>query len=69
MADESLRASEERFRLLAKATNDAIWDWDLVTNAVWWNDSFATLFGWPPRKWIRRSSHGPTASIRTTCAG
>ena len=34
----ALRASEERFQLVARATNDAIWDWDIATNAVWWNE-------------------------------
>ncbi|HEU4570044.1 MAG TPA: PAS domain S-box protein [Gemmatimonadales bacterium] len=45
-AQQALRLSEERFRLLAKATNDAIWDWDLVTQALWWNEGFETLFGY-----------------------
>jgi PAS domain S-box-containing protein len=45
---EALRKSEERFRLLARATNDAIWDWDLHSDAVWWNDGFTTLFGFGP---------------------
>jgi PAS domain-containing protein len=30
LAEQALRASEERFRLLSKATNDAILDWDLI---------------------------------------
>ena len=42
---EAVQASEERFRLLARASNDAIWDNDLQTGAVWWSDSFDTLFG------------------------
>ncbi len=42
---ERMRESEERFQLLAKATNDAIWDWNLTTNALWWNDGFEMLFG------------------------
>ena len=42
---ESLRTSEERFRLLSKATNDAIWDWDLQSQSLWWSDGFETLFG------------------------
>ncbi|MFG0314385.1 MAG: PAS domain S-box protein, partial [Phycisphaerales bacterium] len=44
-ADLELRASEERFSLLSRATNDAIWDWNLATNALWWNEGFEVLFG------------------------
>ncbi|TVR64809.1 MAG: PAS domain-containing sensor histidine kinase [Gemmatimonadales bacterium] len=43
---EALRIQEERFRLLASATNDAIWDWNLETDDVWWNDGVETLFGY-----------------------
>ena len=46
-AEAALRRSEERFRIVSRATNDAVWDWDLVTNDVWWNEGFATLFGYP----------------------
>jgi PAS domain S-box-containing protein len=45
-AREALEESEQRFRLLAEVTNDAIWDWDLVTNELWWNEGFETLFGY-----------------------
>jgi len=38
--------SEERFRLLSNATNDAIWDWDLLTDKVWWNEGYQRLFGY-----------------------
>ncbi len=41
-----LRASEERFRLLADATSDAVWDWDVRSDTVWTSDEFATLFGY-----------------------
>ncbi len=41
---EALLASEERFRLLSRATNDAIWDWDLLTDSLWWNEGFEALF-------------------------
>jgi PAS domain S-box-containing protein len=43
--EELLKISEERFRLLAKASNDAIWDWDIVSNGLWWNEGFEYLFG------------------------
>ncbi len=39
-ADERLRQSEERFRLVSQATNDAVWDWDLETNLVWRSEGF-----------------------------
>ncbi|GGH78493.1 two-component system CheB/CheR fusion protein [Filimonas zeae] len=41
-----LSKSEERFRLVSQATNDAIWDWDFVNNTVWWNESFFNMFGY-----------------------
>jgi len=44
--EEALRESLERFEVVALATNDAVWDWDLGTNLIWWNKSFQTLFGY-----------------------
>jgi PAS domain S-box-containing protein len=46
--EEALRTSEERFRLATKATNDAIWDLDLKTGTVRWNETYATHYGRPP---------------------
>ena len=46
-ADEALRSSNERYNLVAKATNDAIWDWNLITNKVLRiGEGFKTLFGY-----------------------
>lgn len=42
---EAMRVSEERFRLLARASNDAIWDWDIGSDTVWWNEGLENLFG------------------------
>lgn len=46
--DALIRQSEQRFQILSKATNDAIWDWDLQTNQLWWNDGFSVLLGYAP---------------------
>lgn len=45
-AEESMRISQERFNLIAKATNDVIWDWDLVSRTIWWNEGYQALFGY-----------------------
>lgn len=41
-----LYKTKERFELVTKATRDAIWDWDLITNSIWWNEGFKELFGY-----------------------
>ncbi|MBD2110258.1 MULTISPECIES: PAS domain-containing protein [Cyanophyceae] len=45
-AEVTLRASEERFRLVSKATNDAIWDWDLLADITWRGEGYKMLFGY-----------------------
>lgn len=44
---EHLRESNERFNTVVKATNDAIWDWDILTNKVFMvGDTYKQLFGY-----------------------
>lgn len=55
--EEHLRASNERFQLVNKATSDAIYDWNIVTNELYWGEGIQTLFGFPPsevnfEKWV-----------------
>ena len=45
-AEERLRESELRYRLIGQAANDAIWDWDLITNRVVWNEGVQARFGY-----------------------
>lgn len=42
---ELLRESEERFRLAAQATNDAVWEWNLETDEVWRSEKYREIFG------------------------
>ncbi|MDB5892572.1 MAG: sensor-containing diguanylate cyclase/phosphodiesterase, partial [Rhodoferax sp.] len=46
--EENLRLSEERFKYVSRAIADAVWDWDLRTDAIWWNEGLSQLFGVPP---------------------
>ncbi|HKW28337.1 MAG TPA: PAS domain S-box protein, partial [Verrucomicrobiae bacterium] len=38
---------DERFKLIARATNDVFWDWDLETNAAWRSEGASETFGYP----------------------
>lgn len=47
LSEEALKVSIERFELVAKATNDAIWDWDIETDVLTGNEIFCSLFDVP----------------------
>lgn len=47
LAEERLRESEERLRCLSLATNDAIWEWNILDDTVVWSEGYNTLFGRP----------------------
>ncbi|WP_147652884.1 putative bifunctional diguanylate cyclase/phosphodiesterase [Vulcaniibacterium gelatinicum] len=40
--------NEERFRLVARATSDAIYDYDILAATIWWSDNFYATFGYAP---------------------
>ncbi len=45
---QAIAASEERFRLVSMATNDVVWDWNIVANELWWSESLSTVLGFEP---------------------
>lgn len=45
-AEAKLQESNERFNLIARATNDTIWDWDFKTDRLWWSEGITTFFGY-----------------------
>jgi PAS domain S-box-containing protein len=45
-----LREANERYRLAARATNDAIWDWDLASNDIRWTEPAKAYFGNAPEE-------------------
>lgn len=60
-AEAALKEGSERFRLLASASRDCIWDWNIVSDEIWWNEGFEKLFGFDRSKiesnndsWINR---------------
>jgi PAS domain S-box-containing protein len=71
-ANSALRESVERFELANQATFNVIWDWDLKTDALYWNERMHTLFGYRPEEiepgiesWTNRIHPEDLESVRT----
>ncbi len=48
--EAALAESELRYRLIGQASNDVIWDWNLLTDEVVWNEGLQTRFGYEPHQ-------------------
>jgi PAS domain S-box-containing protein len=48
--EAALRESEERFSLAMEATNDGVWDWNLLTNDVFRSPGFFSMLGFQPEE-------------------
>ncbi len=60
-AERALKSSEHRLRLAVEAGNMAIWDWDIASGHIVWNDQHFCLLGYEPgsiepsyEAWARR---------------
>lgn len=47
-AEETLHISETRFRLIAKSTGNAVWEWDIASGKEWWSEGLNEIFGHQP---------------------
>jgi PAS domain S-box-containing protein len=45
LIQESIRITKERYEMVARATNEALYEWDIVENVNYWSEGFETLFG------------------------
>lgn len=48
--EQKINASNERFKMLTKATVEAIIDWDIQNNEVIWGEGFQTMLGYDLNK-------------------
>ncbi|WP_316812683.1 PAS domain-containing protein [Pedobacter heparinus] len=45
---EALKSSNELYDYVNRATNDAIYDWDIIANNIEWGEAFFRIFGYEP---------------------
>jgi PAS domain S-box-containing protein len=45
--EKQLRLSNERFNYASRASNEAMFDWDLRIDNIYWADGFRRVFGYP----------------------
>ncbi|WP_333600842.1 PAS domain S-box protein [Flavobacterium sp.] len=43
---KAIEESNERFEFVTKATFDAVWDWDIIADTIYWGDGFEKIFGY-----------------------
>jgi diguanylate cyclase (GGDEF)-like protein/PAS domain S-box-containing protein len=68
--------SERLQNEVARATNDVVWDWNLVTDQLWWNENFRTVFGYEAHdigayvdSWTSRIHPDDAAAVRRDIQG
>lgn len=44
--NKEIQVSKERYDIVAKATSDTIWDWNIVENDFLWNKGIQSVFGY-----------------------
>ena len=54
--EDTLSKAQERLELAMKATPDAIWDWDLLTDTIYYSPRWWTMVGYEPNELVADTS-------------
>jgi diguanylate cyclase (GGDEF)-like protein/PAS domain S-box-containing protein len=75
-AEQALRDSEARYALAVKGANDGLWDWDLLTNRIFFSARWKSMLGYgesaiggDPEDWFQRVHPEDIDQVRAQIAG
>ncbi len=73
--EEALRVSQERYSLAVQGANDGIWDWDLISNRIYYSPRWKSMLGYEdreildlPDEWFRRIHPEDIQKVRAALA-
>lgn len=47
LIEERIKTAKERYEIVANATNQAVYEWDIINDTNYWSEGFNTIFGHP----------------------
>ncbi len=73
LSEQALKVSEERYKLASEGANDGIWDWDLLSNRVYYSPRWYKLLGYSPsemsdspEEWLNRIHPDDLPTVKST---
>jgi diguanylate cyclase (GGDEF)-like protein/PAS domain S-box-containing protein len=74
-AEHALRESEERYAIAARGANDGLWDWNLISNDVYYSPRWKSMLGYgdeeigkAPDEWLKRVHPEDAERVRAAIA-
>jgi len=58
------QALRERFELAARATQDAVFEWDIRTGRLWGNEAYKTVYGYDPPEYMKLELLETTSAVK-----
>ena len=54
LAEQNLRASEERWQLAVAGSNEGVWDWNIESDGIWFSARWKEMLGYEPAEFPDR---------------
>ncbi len=73
LRNQQITASELRYSLIVESVNDGVWDWDMITNEIYFSPRWKTMLGYKeeqirniPDEWFKRIHPEDQAHVQSS---